>query len=81
MHNSCIKQITYLLQFLNFLSLMGLLNLKYYYSRNLRTAFRDPVQSQGIYLVDPLADKTSIKKPTQPVKLLSVEGLKKALRY
>uniref|UniRef100_A0A2C9W1U1 Uncharacterized protein n=3 Tax=Manihot esculenta TaxID=3983 RepID=A0A2C9W1U1_MANES len=46
---------------------------------NLRTAFRDPVQSQGIYLVDPLADKTSIKKPTQPVKLLSVEGLKKAL--
>ncbi|KAJ9189566.1 hypothetical protein P3X46_000841 [Hevea brasiliensis] len=46
---------------------------------NLKTAFRDPLHSQGIYMVDPLADKTNIKKPTQHVKLLSVEGLKKAL--
>ncbi|PON89989.1 Zinc finger, Mcm10/DnaG-type [Trema orientale] len=46
---------------------------------NIRTAFRDPLRSEGIYMVDPLADKTKLKKPTQPVKLLSVEGLKKAL--
>ncbi|OMO74513.1 Zinc finger, Mcm10/DnaG-type [Corchorus capsularis] len=47
---------------------------------NLRTAFRTPLRSQGIYTVDPLSDKTNSKKPTQPVKLLSVEALKKALR-
>ncbi|GMH02965.1 hypothetical protein Nepgr_004804 [Nepenthes gracilis] len=46
---------------------------------NLRTAFRDPFRSEGIYLVDPLADKTNIMKPKQPTKLLSVERLKKAL--
>ncbi|XP_048337306.2 uncharacterized protein LOC107427508 isoform X2 [Ziziphus jujuba] len=46
---------------------------------NIRTAFRDPLMSEGIYLVDPLADKTNLKKPKQPIKLLSVEGLKKAL--
>ncbi|KAL3580797.1 hypothetical protein D5086_018632 [Populus alba] len=46
---------------------------------NLKTAFRDPLKSRGIYLVDPLADKTLLKKPTQPVKLLSVEALKRAL--
>ncbi|CAK7329495.1 unnamed protein product [Dovyalis caffra] len=46
---------------------------------NLRTAFRDPLKSRGIYLVDPLADKTNLKKPTPPVKLLSVEALKRAL--
>jgi hypothetical protein len=32
-------------------------------------------------MVDPLADRTNFKKSTQPVKLLSVEGLKKALRF
>ncbi|XP_042479385.1 protein MCM10 homolog isoform X2 [Macadamia integrifolia] len=47
---------------------------------NLRTAFRDPLNAEGIYLVDPLGDKTNVKKSKQPVKLLSVEGLKKALR-
>lgn len=32
-------------------------------------------------MVDPLADRTNFKKTMQPVKLLSVEGLKKALRF
>ncbi|XP_065867574.1 uncharacterized protein [Euphorbia lathyris] len=45
---------------------------------NIRTAFREPLNSKGIYVVDP--DKTSTKKPTQPAKLFSVEALKKALR-
>ncbi|KAL2346040.1 hypothetical protein Fmac_000040 [Flemingia macrophylla] len=47
---------------------------------NLRTAFRprDYLKSEGIYLVDPLADKTNIKK-SQPVKLLSVDNLRRAL--
>lgn len=49
--------------------------------RNLRTAFRNPRMSEGIYMVDPLADKKHLKNPKQPVKLLSVEGLKKALRF
>ncbi|KAB1207540.1 hypothetical protein CJ030_MR7G007539 [Morella rubra] len=46
---------------------------------NLRTAFRDSFKPEGIYMVDPLADRTNFKKTMQPVKLLSVEGLKKAL--
>ncbi|KAF5448981.1 hypothetical protein F2P56_029471 [Juglans regia] len=46
---------------------------------NLRTAFRDSLKPEGIYMVDPLNDRTNIKKPMQPVKLLSVESLKKAL--
>ncbi|XP_034680548.1 protein MCM10 homolog isoform X2 [Vitis riparia] len=46
---------------------------------NLKTAFRDPLTSKGVYLVDPLADKTNVKRPMQPLKLLSVDGLKKAL--
>ena len=53
----------------------------YFVDRNIRTAFRDPLRLEGIYMVDPLADKTNLKKPMQPVKLLSVEGLKKALRF
>ena len=32
-------------------------------------------------MVDPLADRTNLNKRKQPVKLLSVEGLKKALRF
>lgn len=32
-------------------------------------------------MVDPLAGKVTSKKPTQPIKLLSVEGLKRALRF
>ncbi|KAG7978220.1 hypothetical protein I3843_05G073700 [Carya illinoinensis] len=46
---------------------------------NLRTAFRDSRKPEGIYMVDPLNDRTNIKRPMQPAKLLSVEGLKKAL--
>lgn len=49
------------------------------YFRNLRTAFRDP-KSQGIYTVEPPADRSGNKKATQPVRVLSVEGLRKALR-
>ncbi|KAL7237024.1 hypothetical protein ACSBR1_020163 [Camellia fascicularis] len=46
---------------------------------NLRTAFRNPFKPEGIYMVDPLADRTNLRKQLQPAKLLSVEGLKKAL--
>ena len=54
----------------------------FFVCRNLRTAFRprDYLKSEGIYLVDRLADKTNLKK-SQPVKLLSVDGLRKALRF
>ncbi|GAU33635.1 hypothetical protein TSUD_310430, partial [Trifolium subterraneum] len=47
---------------------------------NLRTSFRPKnyLKSEGIYLVDPLADKTNLKK-SKPLKLLSVDGLRKAL--
>ncbi|ESW09341.1 hypothetical protein PHAVU_009G119500 [Phaseolus vulgaris] len=47
---------------------------------NLKTAFksRNYLKSEGIYLVDPLADKTNLKK-SRPVKLLSADGLRKAL--
>ncbi|KAG9442712.1 hypothetical protein H6P81_018566 [Aristolochia fimbriata] len=45
---------------------------------NLRTAFRNHLQSEGIYMVDPLADKKG-NKLKQPAKVLSVDGLKKAL--
>uniref|UniRef100_A0A7C8Z143 Uncharacterized protein n=2 Tax=Opuntia streptacantha TaxID=393608 RepID=A0A7C8Z143_OPUST len=46
---------------------------------NLRTAFRSQHKPEGIYMVDPLADRTNIPKPQKTTKLLSVEGLKKAL--
>ncbi|KAE8698737.1 glycosyl hydrolase family 35 family protein [Hibiscus syriacus] len=46
---------------------------------NLRTAFRNPPISEGIYMVYPLSDNTNLKKPSKPVKLLSVEALKRAL--
>ncbi|KAJ8766981.1 hypothetical protein K2173_012490 [Erythroxylum novogranatense] len=42
---------------------------------NLRTAFRDPLKSEGIYLVDPLRGRTNSKKPKQPAKLQTMEGL------
>ncbi|RDX74764.1 Protein MCM10-like protein, partial [Mucuna pruriens] len=47
---------------------------------NLKTAFRprNYLKSEGIYLVDPLADKTNLKK-SRSVKLLSVDDLRKAL--
>ncbi|XP_031095083.1 protein MCM10 homolog isoform X1 [Ipomoea triloba] len=46
---------------------------------NLRTAFRGPLKSEGIYMVDPLADKTNLAKNKAPVKLFSAEQLKEAL--
>ncbi|XP_016539958.2 protein MCM10 homolog isoform X2 [Capsicum annuum] len=45
---------------------------------NLKMGFRD-LKSEGIYVVQPLADKTNFTKSTAPLKLLSVDGLKKAL--
>ncbi|OIW14711.1 hypothetical protein TanjilG_33053 [Lupinus angustifolius] len=47
---------------------------------NLRTAFRprDYLKSEGIHLVDPLANKTNMKK-SQSLKLMSVDGLRRAL--
>ncbi|PIA57414.1 hypothetical protein AQUCO_00600264v1 [Aquilegia coerulea] len=47
---------------------------------NIRTAFRDNYRPEGIYMVDPLAERKTLKKHNQPTKLLSVDGLKKALR-
>ncbi|XP_010935110.1 uncharacterized protein [Elaeis guineensis] len=44
---------------------------------NLNSAFK--LQSEGIYMVDPLADRSNLRKPLQPVKVMSVDGLKKAL--
>uniref|UniRef100_A0A7N0U5W4 Zinc finger Mcm10/DnaG-type domain-containing protein n=1 Tax=Kalanchoe fedtschenkoi TaxID=63787 RepID=A0A7N0U5W4_KALFE len=44
---------------------------------NLKTAFREPLKRKGIYMVDP-EDRTA-KKSTQPLKVLSVDALKKAL--
>lgn len=32
-------------------------------------------------MVDPLSDSTNMKKASKPVKLLSVDALKRALRY
>lgn len=47
--------------------------------RNLRTAFsfKDKMQSEGIYMVE---NQTNVAKPGQPKKVLSVEGLRRALR-
>ncbi|KAK3003015.1 hypothetical protein RJ639_020072 [Escallonia herrerae] len=55
--------------------------LNLFYLRNLRTAFQDPLKSRGIYVVDPLVDRTNLTKPMQPKKVLSVEGLRRALRF
>ncbi|KAL3814016.1 hypothetical protein ACJIZ3_015284 [Penstemon smallii] len=45
---------------------------------NLRTGFRDYLKSEGVYMVKPMGDKTNLSKP-KPQKILSVDGLKKAL--
>ncbi|KAG8368085.1 hypothetical protein BUALT_Bualt15G0008600 [Buddleja alternifolia] len=47
--------------------------------RNLRTGFRDYRKLEGIYVVKPTDDRTNVTKSTKPMKVLSVEGLKKAL--
>lgn len=44
-------------------------------------SFRDHLKSEGIYVVDPHSHKKNIAKPKQPKQVLSVEGLKKALRF
>lgn len=41
-------------------------------------SFNSNLKSEGIYVVNPQAQKRNIAKPNQ---VLSVEGLKKALRY
>ncbi|XP_023512916.1 protein MCM10 homolog [Cucurbita pepo subsp. pepo] len=47
---------------------------------NLRTAFRDHhLKAEGVYMVNPLVGKVNSKHRAPPAKLLSVEGLKKAL--
>ncbi|KAK2972735.1 hypothetical protein RJ640_029192, partial [Escallonia rubra] len=53
--------------------------LNLFYLRNLRTAFQDPLKSRGIYVVDPFVDRTNLTKSMQPKKVLSVEGLRRAL--
>ncbi|XP_068646248.1 uncharacterized protein [Aristolochia californica] len=45
---------------------------------NLRTAFKNHLQSEGIYMVDPLADRRT-NKSKLPAKVLSVDDLKKTL--
>ncbi|XP_039126941.1 protein MCM10 homolog [Dioscorea cayenensis subsp. rotundata] len=44
---------------------------------NLQRMFK--LQSEGIYMVDPLASKSNLRTSTQRAKVLSVDGLKKAL--
>ncbi|KAG2703151.1 hypothetical protein I3843_06G116300 [Carya illinoinensis] len=46
---------------------------------NLGTACRDSLSPEGICMVDSLEDRMNFKKPIEPLKLLSVEGLKKTL--
>ncbi|ERM98510.1 protein MCM10 homolog [Amborella trichopoda] len=46
---------------------------------NIKTAFRDPLKLRGIHLVDPLSNKTNLNKSMKPVKVLSVDALKRAL--
>ncbi|KAI3774286.1 hypothetical protein L1987_48835 [Smallanthus sonchifolius] len=47
---------------------------------NLKTAFnfKEKMQSEGIYMVE---NQANVTKPGQPKKVLSVEGLRKALRF
>ncbi|XP_018679980.2 uncharacterized protein LOC103980630 isoform X2 [Musa acuminata AAA Group] len=44
---------------------------------NLQTAFKR--EAKGIYMVDPLAERSNSRKPLQPVKVMSIDGLRKAL--
>ncbi|KAJ3692810.1 hypothetical protein LUZ60_011905 [Juncus effusus] len=44
---------------------------------NLYTAFRP--KNEGIFMVDPFSNKNNFKNSTQPVKVMSVDALKKAL--
>ncbi|PRQ32610.1 hypothetical protein RchiOBHm_Chr5g0048301 [Rosa chinensis] len=49
-------------------------------AKNLRTGFQNPYQPKGVFMVDPLANRTNSNKSKQPVKLFYVEGIKKALK-
>ncbi|XP_074558982.1 uncharacterized protein LOC141814893 [Curcuma longa] len=44
---------------------------------NIQNAFK--LQSEGIYTVDPFDVKSSLRKPVRPVKVMSIDGLKRAL--
>ncbi|KAK6159584.1 hypothetical protein DH2020_006898 [Rehmannia glutinosa] len=46
---------------------------------NLSTGFRNHLKSEGIYVVKPTDARMNLTKSNRPMKLLSVEGLKKAL--
>ncbi|KAL6517436.1 hypothetical protein OROMI_033137 [Orobanche minor] len=46
---------------------------------NLGTGFRNYLKSEGIYVVKPTDNRMDLAKSTRPVKILSVEGLKRAL--
>ncbi|GER50248.1 minichromosome maintenance 10 [Striga asiatica] len=46
---------------------------------NVSTGFKNYLKPEGIYVVKPTDDRKNLAKSTRPVKLLSVEGLKKAL--
>ncbi|KAK4775079.1 hypothetical protein SAY86_010014 [Trapa natans] len=44
-----------------------------------QTAYRDHLKSEGIHVVNPSVDRSKIVKVKQPLKLLTVEALRKAL--
>lgn len=46
--------------------------------RKLHVSYK--LQSEGIYMVDPLSNPSNLRKPMQRVKVMSVDGLKRALR-
>ncbi|KAL7156431.1 hypothetical protein ABFS83_02G008400 [Erythranthe nasuta] len=47
---------------------------------NLKTGVRNYLKSEGIYVVKPTDNGAHLTKSTKPVKLMSVEGLKNALK-
>ncbi|KAK6136610.1 hypothetical protein DH2020_029643 [Rehmannia glutinosa] len=48
-------------------------------NKNLSTGFRNHLKSEGIYVVKPTDARMNLTKSNRPMKLLSMEGLKKAL--
>jgi hypothetical protein len=43
--------------------------------------FASKLRSEGIYMVNRSSERPNPRKPFQPVKVMSVDELKKALRY
>ena len=43
--------------------------------------FASKLRSEGIYMVNPSSERPNPRKPSQPVKVMSIDGLKRALRY